>query len=76
MKEGGIGGGGFTSPMDIFETIFGTSRSRGPARGKDVHHQLSVTLEELYKGCERKLSLEKNIICEDCKGTLQLLSFS
>lgn len=69
LKEGGGGGGGaYASPMDIFETIFGSSRSRGPARGKDVHHQLSVTLEELYKGVERKLSLEKNIICDDCKG--------
>ncbi|ENN74728.1 hypothetical protein YQE_08695, partial [Dendroctonus ponderosae] len=35
---------------------------------KDVVHQLSVTLEELYKGTVRKLALQKNVICEKCEG--------
>ena len=36
--------------------------------GKNVVHQLSVTLEEMYNGSTRKLGLQKNIICEKCDG--------
>lgn len=37
-------------------------------RGKNVVHQLSVTLEDLYNGVTKKLALQKNIICEKCEG--------
>lgn len=48
--------------------------------GKNVVHQLGVTLEELYNGSTRKLGLQKNVICEKCdgyggkKGTLEKCS--
>ncbi|KAG8012666.1 DnaJ-like protein subfamily A member 4 [Nibea albiflora] len=57
IKEGGMGGR--SSPMDIFNMFFG---------GKNVVHQLGVTLEEMYKGTTRKLGLQKNVICEKCDG--------
>lgn len=38
--------------------------------GKNVVHQLGVTLEEMYKGATRKLGLQKNVICEKCDGML------
>lgn len=72
IKEGGTGGGmGGRNPMDIFDMFFGgggRSRQRGPAKGKDVIHQLSVTLEDLYNGSTRKLALQKNVICPKCEG--------
>lgn len=73
MKEGGGGGSGFSSPMDLFDMFFGGGFSGGRRRGrerkgKDVIHQLSVTLEELYKGAVRKLALQKSVICEKCEG--------
>lgn len=73
IKEGsGGGGGGFHSPMDIFDMFFGGGGMRGAhqreKRGKDLIHQISVTLEELYNGSVRKLSLQKNIICDKCEG--------
>lgn len=75
LKEGGMGGTGFSSPMDIFDMFFGQAfgggrgaRGRRERRGKDVIHQLSVSLEELYKGAVRKLALQKNIICDKCEG--------
>lgn len=37
-------------------------------KGKNVVHQLSVTLEEMYNGSTRKLGLQKNVICEKCEG--------
>lgn len=72
LKEGG-GGSGFTSPMDLFDMFFGGGCSGGRGRDrerkyKDVIHQLSVTLDELYCGAVRKLALQKNVICEKCEG--------
>jgi DnaJ family protein A protein 1 len=74
IKEGGTSGGSFSSPMDIFDMFFGMggSRSRaerGPRRGKDVVYQMSVSLEELYNGATRKLSIQKKVICDKCEGS-------
>lgn len=67
-----MGGSGFSSPMDIFDMFFGGGFGgrgrRRDRRGQDVMHQLSVSLEELYKGTVRKLALQKNVICEKCEG--------
>ncbi|MCL4122160.1 UNVERIFIED_CONTAM: hypothetical protein GTU68_038758 [Idotea baltica] len=70
LKEGGSSGGpGFSSPMDIFDMFFGGGMRRSrERRGKDVVHQLTVTLEELYNGATRKLSLQKFVICGKCEG--------
>jgi len=70
IKEGGSGGGGH-NPMDIFDMFFGTGRrgrQEGPKKGKDMVHQLSVTLAELYNGATRRLALNKNVICSKCEG--------
>ncbi|KAM4573730.1 dnaJ homolog subfamily A member 4-like [Odontesthes bonariensis] len=67
IKEGGMGGG--TSPMDMFNMFFGGGgRMQRERRGKNVVHQLSVTLEEMYNGSTRKLGLQKSVICEKCDG--------
>lgn len=71
IKEGaaGGGGGGFSSPMDLFDMFFGggMGRRRGN-RGKNTVHQLGVSLEELYNGAVRKLSVQRSTICEKCEG--------
>jgi len=76
IKEGGSGGGGgFHSPMDVFDMFFGGDpfgrggpRTRGPRRTKNLVHQLSVSLEDMYNGTVRKLALQKNVICDACEG--------
>ncbi|XP_042210559.1 dnaJ homolog subfamily A member 1-like isoform X2 [Homarus americanus] len=69
LKEGGTGGGNFTSPMDIFDMFFGGGMRRGREKKvKDVIHQMNVTLEELYNGAVRKLALQKHVICSKCEG--------
>ncbi|XP_069564742.1 dnaJ homolog subfamily A member 4 [Brachyistius frenatus] len=67
IKEGGMSGGG--SPMDIFNMFFGGGgQMQRERKGKNVVHQLSVTLDEMYNGATRKLGLQKNVICEKCDG--------
>lgn len=39
-----------------------------PSAGKTAVHLLTVTLEDLYNGATRKLSLQKNVICRSCGG--------
>merc|ERR1719328_10559 len=68
IKEGGSGGGGGMNPMDIFDMFFGRGRQRGPRRTKNLVHQLSVSLEDMYNGTVRKLALQKNVICDACDG--------
>lgn len=41
--------------------------------GKNVVHQLSVSLEDLYNGATRKLALQKNVICDKCEGKFSVL---
>lgn len=41
---------------------------RRERRGKDVVHQMGVSLEDLYNGTVRKLQLNKNVICDGCEG--------
>ncbi|XP_071723520.1 chaperone protein dnaJ A6-like isoform X2 [Rutidosis leptorrhynchoides] len=75
LKEGmGGGGGSGHNPFDIFEQFFGgggfggSSRMRRKKQGEDVVHTLKVSLEELYNGTSKKLSLSREVLCTKCKG--------
>eukprot|EP00245_Coleochaete_scutata_P011786 TRINITY_DN4449_c0_g1_i1.p1 TRINITY_DN4449_c0_g1~~TRINITY_DN4449_c0_g1_i1.p1 ORF type:complete len:421 (-),score=124.70 TRINITY_DN4449_c0_g1_i1:621-1883(-) len=80
IKEGMGSGGGGHDPFDIFSSFFGGAGAspfgggsgrggqRRQRRGDDVVHPLKVSLEELYNGTMKKLSLSRNVICQKCKG--------
>jgi len=68
IKEGG-GGYESHSAFDIFDMFFGGGRQRrAPNKGKDVYHQLAVSLDDMYNGTSRKLALQKNVVCDKCEG--------
>jgi DnaJ family protein A protein 2 len=75
LKEG-MGSGGGMDPFDIFSSFFGgspfggggSSRGRRQRRGEDVVHPLKVSLEDLYLGTTKKLSLSRNALCSKCNG--------
>ncbi|RXI04904.1 hypothetical protein DVH24_039178 [Malus domestica] len=46
----------------------GSSRGRRQRRGEDVVHALKVSLEDLYLGTSKKLSLSRNVLCSKCNG--------
>jgi len=58
--------GGVVDPGAVFEMFFGINpgRSRGRRKTKDIIHPLSVSLEQLYTGCTKKLAVHRNVIDE------------
>jgi len=63
----GGGGGGLFSHFGFSD--FGGGRQRKQQRrGENVMHSLKVKLEDLYSGKTSKLKLNKNVICQACKG--------
>jgi curved DNA-binding protein len=58
--ESGIGAGA-DAHSDFFENLFGDLRSRGGfrARGFDASAEVELTLEEAFRGTERRLSVQR-----------------
>lgn len=73
IKEGMGSGGGGAGMSDIFDLFTGGGGGRGRSqrerKSDDVQHKLVVTLEELYNGTTKKLSLSRNLPCETCSGS-------
>lgn len=71
IKEGMGSGGGGGGMGDIFDILSGGGRRQQPRerRGENVVHRLKVSLEEMYSGAVRKLSLSRNIKCDTCGGS-------
>ena len=81
--EGGSGGGGFSgfdtsSFSDIFEDFFsdftggssrGSSRRSSGNRGNDLRYDVSISLEDAYKGLDKKILYTTYKKCNSCKGS-------
>ena len=68
---GGFGGGGLG---DIFDAFFGGGGQRGPResrvrRGNDALVRIEATLEEIYSGIDRDITVETAVLCDVCDGT-------
>lgn len=76
FRQGGPGGASFS---DIFEDMFGDvfgAQGRGPRRspgggipGNDIATNLTITLEEAFKGKEAMLKVPVMATCEVCHGS-------
>lgn len=67
---GDIFGGGGGSPFDSF--FGGQQQSRGGrrvSRGSNLRIKVKLSLEEIAKGVEKKVKVNKQIICETCDGS-------
>jgi len=68
---GGFGGGGFDS---IFESFFGRGGFGGVGgfgreRGADLVFETSITLEDVLRGKREEIDLQKDVECQNCKGS-------
>jgi len=79
FRQGGMGGGqgfgdfggGFS---DIFEEFFGggfggQTRQRGPQRGNDLRYNMSVSLQEAFKGKKSQIRIPSHEGCDLCSAT-------
>lgn len=63
----------FSHFSDVFDDFFGfgargqSSRSRAQ-RGRDLRHDLNISFEESYHGCEKKIEITKQESCKSCEG--------
>ncbi len=73
----GFGGFDFAGGFgDIFEEMFGEilgggRRGRGPQqspRGADLRYDLTLTLEEAFRGTEKNIKIFSHLTCPDCNG--------
>lgn len=62
--------------FSMFGDIFGAGMGgggrggrRGPARGYDLETEVTITLDDVLKGCERDVEFTRLDICEKCTGT-------
>lgn len=73
-----FGGGGFGNINDVFGDIFGDIFGGGgrggrggsrATRGSDLRYNLKVNFQEAAFGCERTITIPKDIPCKPCNGT-------
>jgi len=74
----GFGGFDTSSFSDIFEDFFGdfsggstrgSGRRSSGNRGNDLRYDLTISLEDSYKGLEKKIEYTTYKKCGDCKGS-------
>ena len=66
---GGAFGGGFGGGFGGFGGGFGGGQRRERVyRGRDIRVRVKLTLEEIARGVEKEISIEKNVPCPDCGG--------
>ncbi len=71
----GEGFGRYQSYEDIFGDMFGSGmgssgfRSKSPARGRDLQHDMTIDLISALRGFETELSMQKAKTCEICGGS-------
>ena len=67
--------GGFRDPFDIFEEFFGVRSPferqgrRGPARGENLHFEITIPFEEAAFGVERRIEIPRQETCPVCGGS-------
>ena len=64
---GGAFGGGFGG-FGGFGGGRGGQRQQKVYRGRDIRVRVKLTLEEIAKGVEKEISIEKSVPCSDCGG--------
>lgn len=68
---GGFGPG--MNPQDLFRHVFGFGgfggAHRDPRQGEDLMQELPCSLEELYNGIRREVTITRKVACGACNGT-------
>lgn len=66
---GDLFGGGFGGGFGGFGGFGGGQRRRPVMHGSNLRIKVKLTLEEVDKGCEKKIKVSKYVPCKSCGGT-------
>lgn len=74
--QGGAGFGGFQNEFsdifgDFFSDVMGGNRGQKPQfnqRGSDLKYNISISLEDAFKGVKKKISFKTHLKCSTCSG--------
>lgn len=72
FRDLGFGFGGFGS---IFDSLFGrrggfgSARPSGPSPGRDIEHELTITLQQAARDTTVELEIPRRSVCENCHGS-------
>lgn len=70
---GGFGGGGGGGFSDIFDQMFSEFSGRGNSErtrhGADMRYDMTISLEEAYRGVQKDISVTLAGACNDCSGS-------
>lgn len=79
FEGGGAGGGSNFSGgfSDIFDEMFGdfmggnrrSGRQGSASRGGDLRYNLTISLEDAFKGRQVEIRVPTSVVCGDCNGT-------
>ena len=68
LSDFGLGGGLFDQILgDVFGG--GSTRGRRSRRGRDIHYEVDLTLEEAHSGVKKTIKVPRHEFCTDCQGT-------
>ena len=54
--------------MNQMRDMFGGGRQQGPKRGQDLRMNVSLSLEDIYNGIEKKFKYKRMDTCQACEG--------
>lgn len=67
-QQGGFENVNFEDIFDIFGGGFGGGSQANRKRGSDIQVDVELTLEEVAQGATREFTLQKQTLCQTCKG--------
>ncbi|KAI5288232.1 DnaJ- protein scj1 [Ascosphaera acerosa] len=80
-RGGNAAGAAAHDPFDVFSRFFGFGShgghghghgfpgQHGQRRGPDMNLKLYLPLRDFYTGADHELSIEKQVVCDECDGT-------
>lgn len=83
FQGAGFGGFNFHDPSEIFSQVFGgafedvlggmfgfgSSRRRGPRKGRDLQYSLNIGFLEAARGVTKEIKIKKYVSCSKCSAT-------
>jgi len=72
FRDLGFGFRGFDSIFDMFfgrRGRYESARPPGPEPGRDIQHEITITLQEAAKDTKIEVEIPRTVVCDNCHGS-------